>query len=832
VPIALARVNGDDPRSPAAILALRTERPAFIARTNGIALARDSASSMLALHRKLVRDLRLLRGQVITITLVVACGIASFVALRGNYASLVGARDRLYERQRFADVFSSLERAPQTLRDRIESIPGVRRVETRIVEQAMLPLEDVPEPLRARVASLPADGSDSLNWIRLESGRYPEVGHADEAVLLSGFAEAHGIVPGDRLPAVINGKRRDLRVVGTASSPEYVLAIGERAIAPDPARFAVLWMSIETLSAAFRMEGAFNDVALTLQPDGSEAAVKDELDRMLAPYGGLGAYSRARQASNFALEGELMQLQNMGSFLPAIFLAVAALLVNMVLSRLVLLQKPEIATLKALGYSNLRVGAHFLELVLVVAGFGAIGGVLLGEWIGSELVDVYSQYFKFPDLVFELDAVSVSQAVAASSIAAITGAFAAVYRVVRLPPAEAMRPPAPTRYRRSLIDRLGLARLVGPMGQMIVRELERRPLRSMLSAAAIAAATGLTVIGAWYYEGIDALLRTQFQEVMREDAAVTLLESRDERAVSELAHLPGVESAEGVRILPVRFRAEHRLRDGVVWGYPDEIEMRRLRDRFARPRPLPPQGIVLTDVLAEILGVGVGDTVELEVLEGERGKYRVVVAGLIDEAMGLQGHMASDALHRMLGQERQVSVVFLRIDPLAAGELDHRLKDLPYVADVTRRSALLARFREQSGNMIVTVSLIISLFAATITVGVVYNNARVALATRARELASLRVLGFTRAEISSILLGELAIHVLFALPFGLALGLWFVHALAGMVDPETYRLPVVLTGASYAFAAAITLLAAVVSALIVRRGLDRLDLIGVLKTRE
>jgi putative ABC transport system permease protein len=784
-----------------------------------------------ALDRKLLRDLAALKGQIATIALVVASGIASFVALHGNYSSLLQARDSFYDQQRFAHVFVELERAPQSLRSRIESIPGVERIETRVIEGAMLPLEHVPEPIRARIVSLPAGGG-GLNALRMRSGRLPEPTHPEEAVLLSGFADAHGIEPGARLPAVVNGKRRELRIVGTAVSPEYVIAIAAGSLAPDPERFAVIWMSSQAVAAAFRMEGAFNELSVRLEPGASEPAVISVLDRLLVPYGGLGAQPRARQLSNQALDGELVQLRGMSTLLPGIFLAVAALLVNMVLSRLVLLQQPEIATLKALGYSSLRLGVHFLELVLLVGALGSVLGLLLGELIGSELVGLYSQYFKLPDLAFELDFGDALAAVAISWLAAGAGAFASVRRVVVLPPAEAMRPSAPTRYTRSLLDRLHLSRAAGPTLQMITRELERRPLRSLLSASAIAAATGLTVVGGWYYDGIEALLETQFHEIMREDVALALTEARDERALGELAHLQGVMAAEGARVVPVRFRNAHRYRDGAIWGYPEQIEMRQLRDRYGQRVALAPDGIVLTDVLAEILGLRVGDLVELEIREGKRETQRAMVVGLVDEAMGLQGHMTSRALHALLGEEPKLSIAFLRIDPVAGAELDARLKDLPYVADVTRRSRLLARFRDQSADMILTAAAIISLFAATITIGVVYNNARVALATRARDLASLRVLGFTRAEISSVLLGELAIQVLLALPFGLLFGLWLVSALASTVDPETYRLPVILTSATYAFAAAVTLGASIASALIVRRRLDRLDLIGVLKTRE
>jgi putative ABC transport system permease protein len=673
---------------------------------------------------------------------------------------------------------------------------------------------------------------EALNAIRFYDGRRPEPGHNDEVVVLRGFAQAHHYAPGDRIPAVINGKKRSLRIVGTATSPEYVIGITGGAVSADPSRFAVLWMNTGAVAAAYRMESSFNAVAVSLGRDGSVPEVLVALDRILEPYGGTGAFERARQLSHRILESELQQLSGISTILPLIFLGVAALLVNVVLSRLVRLQQSEIATLKAVGYANWQVGLHFLELVLLVGCLGTALGLGLGKFIGAWLVGVYERYFKLPNLLFELDTGQVLSSITISFLAATTGALSAVRRVVALPPAEAMRPASPIRYRRSILDRLRLAWLAGPSLHMIVRELQRYPFRALLSTLAIAAATALGVVGGWYYDGIAALVQTQFHTVMREDAAVTFLEPLPERSVRQLAHLPGVIGAEGIRMVPVRFRNGPRYRDGILRSFPDGIQMRQFRDRMARPRPLPIDGVVLTDVLAEILGLEVGDTVEVEIHEGERGTRRLIVSGLIDEAFGLQGSMRAESLDRWLDQVPLVSQALLRIDPAFDAEVDRRLKEMPIIADVTRRANVLQQFNEQSAKMMSTMALAISLFAAVITIGVVYNSARIALSMRSRDLASLRVLGFTRGEISGQLLGELAVLVLLAVPIGLLMGHGLVVALAGSVDPETHRLPLLLTSRSYALAASTTLGAALVSALVVRRRLDRLDLIAVLKTRE
>ncbi|MEM9694092.1 MAG: ABC transporter permease, partial [Myxococcota bacterium] len=769
-----------------------------------------------------------LRGQLLTIALVVAAGIAAFVAMRGNYRSLLYAKNTYYERSRFADIFVHLEQAPMSLAADLARLEGVAVVEPRISEMAMLPLADSPEPIPGQILSLPPR-TEALNRVTLVEGRRPEPGRDDELVLRAAFARAHQIAIGDAVPVVINGRRRELVVVGTATSPEFVMAMGPGDMSPDPTRFGVLWMAQDVLAAASGLDGAFNDVTFALQPGASPQAVIDAIDLRLEPYGGLGAIVRAKQSSNFIIEGELLQLSSMSTVVPGIFLAVAAFLLNVVLSRLVQLQRQEIATLKAVGYGNREVGAHFFKLVALIALIGAAVGVGVGHELGSRLTALYGAYFAFPDLVFLVDARTWLSGVGISLGAASVGAMGAVQRVVKLAPAEAMRPPAPARYRQTLLDRIG--RWLGPAASMVQRELSRRPVRALASSAAISASMGLMVVGGWYADGLQALMYTQFHEVMREDAVVTLTQPRPARVLQSLRALPGVLHAEGMRTVPVRFRNGASYRDASIFGYREDTTLRTPRDRFGRAITLPTDGVMLTEMLGQLLDVRVGDTIEVQIREGERANRRVTVTGFIDDSFGLQGHMRESSLLELLVEPPTISIALLRVDPLEEAKLQDELKSIPYVASMSRRSEILERFRSQSGAMIATMTTLIMVFAMTITVGVVYNNARVALSMRSRDLASMRVLGFSRREISGILIGEMAVIVLAAIPAGLWFGRQLIAGIASTVDPETYRLPIVVSDRSYALAAAVAIGAALVSALLVRRRLDRLDLISVLKTR-
>lgn len=785
------------------------------------------------LTRKLLRDIRGMGGQILTISLVVAAGVASFVALQSTWQALLDSRDRYYYEYRFGDVFVTLERAPEGFGEQLEAVPGVATAYTRLVAPVRIPLETGTQPPIGIVVGLPRDGRPALNDVLLRQGRMVEPGRADEALLLDVFAEVAGLAPGDTLPVVMEGVLRQVRITGLATSPEFVFASapGGDPI-PDDERFAVLWMDRASVAPAFQMEGAFNDAVFRLSPGASEETVIAELDRALEPYGGRGAVGRDRQRSNYFLQMRLDQLEALTRFVPLIFLGVAAFLLNVVLSRLVKLQRTEIAGLRALGYQNREIGGYYVRLVGLVVLLGTALGALLGGWMGQGITGFFTDFFRLPLLEYGVSPGTVVAALLVAFLFGALGAFVALRQILSLSPAEAMAPPAPSRYRPSLLERLGVGRLLGSSGRMVLREITRRPLRTGLSSLGIALAIAVVIASRFSVDGFDFIVENHYERSTRENVAVALTGPTLERATREVGAVPGVIRSEGLRSTPVRVRSQSRWRDVVFYGYQDDGELRQLLDVGGSATRPPSGGVVLTGTLAEMLGVGPGDTVRVELREGRGGTHPVPVTGTVDEMFGLQGHMRLDDLNRLLGEGPTVNSVLLAIEPGTFSQVEARLATFPGVAQVTEKARTVQRIRELSAEPQRAMVFFLTLFGSIIAVGIVYNNARVALSVRARDLASLRVLGFTRKEISGILLGEMAVEVLVAIPFGLALGRLFSQLITRTLDLDEYRIPLMVTPETYAFAISMVLLAAVASALLVRRRLDRLDLIGVLKTRE
>ncbi|MBI5497070.1 MAG: ABC transporter permease [Deltaproteobacteria bacterium] len=785
-----------------------------------------------ALQKKLWRDLRGLAGQVATIGGVVACGIGGYVAMRGSLSAIEDAQEHHAARYRLADAWVDVVRAPDSVAAQLESVAGVERVVTRVVQRVTLPLEGLVEPAYATVVSLPPHGVPPLNALQLVRGRLPDPRATDEVATMEQFMLAHGLELGARVPAIINGTLRRLQVVGIAFSPEFIYPVPEGELLPDDRRFAVLWMPRDALARAFQMEGAFNNAVFRLQPGAAPSSALARIDSVLEPWGGRGAYPRERQMSWRILEQEKMQLEAIATLMPAIFLGVAAFILAFVLNRLVTLQRVQVATLKAIGYSNAAVALHFLQLAGVVVLVGTAGGIAGGTWLGRATVQMYRDYFYFPSLRFVLQPDALGVAVLVSLLAALAGALGAVRSVTALSPAEAMQPPAPATFRSGLMDRAGWRRLVAPAMRMSIREMARHPVKLLLSSLGIALAAAVLVATRCSIDSIEFLMDLQFYRSQREDVLVALRNPVPWRELHAVARLPGVLRAEGMRVVPARLHHGAVAREIVINGYAHGQTLRVVRDRRGNRAPIPDDGIMLTRKLAEIVGVTVGGVARAEFLDGSGRTVDLPVVAVVDETLGLQGHMSLDALHRALRQERHTNSLLLQTDPRAWDGLQRALAAMPATGAITRRNVVIEVFRQEMTGPVMAGVVILTVFALILACAVVYNNARVALSQRAHQLATLRVLGFTRREIAGMLTTEIMVHLALGIPAGLALGTLISHVVLSRVDPELFRLTVVISPATYAFATVVALLAGALGIGAVRQRLHGLDLLAVLKARE
>lgn len=803
------------------------------------------------LHRKLRRDVWHLRGPFGAVVLVVASGVSLFVALRSMNGFLRGAQERYYRESRFAEAFVPVARAPVGVAQEIGRLPGVAAVEPRIVVDVLLDVPGLAEPATGRFVSLPDVGGNGgaggevghprLNDLRLASGRLPERGERGSVVASAAFARANRLRPGDRLGAVLHGRFEPLTLVGTAIAPEFVYEIrGTGEIFPDNRRFGAFWMAESALAAAFDLEGRANEFVLTFAPGTTAAGRADllrRLDALLAPYGPLGAFDRSEHVSHRFLSDEIGETAVTSVLLPTIFLGVTAFLLHLVLFRLVGTQRAQIAVLKAFGYRSREVAAHYLALALAPVTAGALLGTALGFAFARALAGVYARFFQFPPELarFVPDGAVVGAAIAAGVGSGLVGALLSVRAVVRLPPAEALRPDAPERFRPSPFDRGGLRQRLSIPARSVARHLYRRPGKAALSLVGLALAGALLVASRFAYDAVDWIRRVEFEHVQRESVAVTFREALPRAALDELRRLPGVVAVEPFRGVAAELEsggARPARERAALIGHAAGGELRRIVDQRLVAHAPPASGLLLSRRLAEELAVSAGDSLDLLVLDGRRRRAKVGVEGIVDDLLGGVAYAEAGELARLAGEPGTFSGAFLAVDPLAERELYGRLKRLPGVAAVSTRRATAQSFDATIAESFRISLSITMLFACVIAAGMIYNGARVALSERGRELASLRVLGFSRREVAAMLLGEQAVLTALSLPLGLALGYALCRLIVIRFESELFRIPLVVSGATVAFAIVTVAVAAALAGALVRRRLDRFDLVSVLKSRE
>ena len=773
-----------------------------------------------------------MRGQVLAIMLVISGGVGVCVMSLSTYDSLLTTRDNYYRDYVFGDVFASLKRAPQSLLPRMAEIPGVANVEVRVVAPVNLEVPGFSDPISGLLTSVPDHQQPRINRLHVVSGRLPDSRRDNEVLISDAFAEAQHLKEGDELVAIINGRRRNMAIVGVALSPEYIYQIAPGSLVPDYQRYGVLWMAIKPLSVAYGMEGAFNNVVMKLQPEVSEQAVIARLDDLLDRYGGLGAYGREDQFSNTFLEQEFSQLETMATLFPVIFLGVAVFLLNVVISRLVATQREIIAILKAFGYSSWQVTVHYSQLLLVITGLGIVGGYGLGVWLGQLMTQTYTDYYRFPQLLYKVSPAIVIGVGLLTCAVALLGAIRAVRAAALLPPAAAMRPEAPERYQKSWIEKVLLKQRLSQPGRMIVRHMQRKPIKTMMSVIGLSMATAIMMVGNFQQDAVGFMLHVQFKLAQKQDISVTLYEPVALKTLSSLRAIDGVEYAEGIRTVPVKLRFQHRSYRTSVQGVSDDAQLQQVLSIELENIRMPEQGLMVTEHLAKKLGFGVGDQIELETLEGHRKTRTVVVSQLSQQYFGLGTYMRRENLNRFMSEAPAINTILMRVDSDKAATVYKKLREMPVVAGINLRQSVIDSFEQTMQQILLFFTFINALLGAVIAFGVVYNTVRISLAERGRELASMRVLGYTRGEIAYILLGELSLLTLLSIPIGFVVGAGLCQIMTQNLQSDLFRVPLVLSFYTYSFSALVVILSAIASAGLVWRRLQQLNLVEVLKTRE
>lgn len=792
---------------------------------------------MSVLHRKVWRDLRGSLGVLLTVVAIIAVGAGSLVGLRGAQRVLIDSQHTYYRDYRFADFWIDVKKAPLPAVERIAALPGVGRVEARVVFDVILDLPGVSQPLSGRLLSVPADNlREALNGICLVRGSWFSEDRPEEIIISDPFAKAHDLQPGDRVSLILNRKKESFIIAGTAISPEYVYMVrGAGDIMPDPEHFGVLYVKERYARDVLDFQDACNQVTGKYARgfEGDRAVLLDKMERMLDPYGVLASTPRDRQASHRFLSDEINGLGVTAAILPVIFLLVAALVLNILMNRLAERQRSVIGTLKALGYSDGQVLRHFLSFGLVVGLAGGIASAGLGTLMAMGMIEIYRDFYQFPQFVHRSYPDLLALAMAISVVFSVTGTAKGVWGVLKLHPAEAMRSRPPERGGAIFLERFpALWKRLGFRTHMALRSMMRHPARTLTGIFATSVSAAIVFMTLIMYDSTHFLLEFQFEHISHSDADIGMRDEQSVAALYEARDLPGVWKAEPVLGVMCRLRNGWRSRRVMVTGLCEKHELTTPRQRDLTPIDIPSEGLAIARKLAEILGVGTGDRIELTPVRGRRQTVTVRVASIVEGYFGLDCYASQEYLSRLVGEAAAVNGVQLAVVASQTEDLYRAVKDLPNAQGLTvksdaRRSIEATLTESMAASLGVTV-----LFAGVIAFGSMLNASMVEIGDRVREISTLRVLGYDSAQVAGIFIRQNLVVFVLGVALAVPMGYGLTLAAVSGYDTELFRMPVVFRPVMILMTGAVTLLFVLAAQWFVYRAVCKLDWLEGTKVRE
>jgi putative ABC transport system permease protein len=779
------------------------------------------------LLKNLTREILSFKAQVFSIALVIGIGVAVYFGFSTTYDSLLVSRDHFYQEAHFPDLFSRLIKAPRYLLSQISTIEGVEKIEARIEKDALISLPKMQQPGVGHFITIPDQGQPELSQLFMVQGRLPNI---DEVVVSESFFKANKLQLGHKLFATIDGKRKEFKISGIAVSPEHIIAIQQGAQMPDDKHFALVWINQSVLESALDMRGSFNTLVTKLKKNAIAMDVKNKIDDIIDRYGGTNTYDRSKQPSAVYVREELKQLNVQASTIPIFFFLVAAFILNIVISRLTRTQRSQIATLKALGYSNLSISQYYLILASLIVLLGTLIGILLGIWIGVSMVDLYGLFYHFPLLVYKMSYQKLMIAIIASLLTAFLGTFSSLKKVFKLQPADAMKPPSPTNYANNWLEATLLFQSLRPKSRMIIRGLITTPIRSLMMGLGVSFSVVLLILGLFWSDSLEVLIQGQYNFRQKESARIQLTHEMGSNIVYQIERLTGVLKAEGYRVVPVEVNYNQYTETTSIKGYPENYELAEIIDENFQKIELPKRGFHISQSLANKLSLKKGDQIELKILSGKKPIIKVKVSQIIPSFFENQILTTRKELARLMQTDDLVNTVVFR--SLAnSSRLYTELKKIPTVLSITFKESAMKMFTETSAKFLLVFALIFSLFAGAIAFGISYNNLRVTLSERDWEISTLMILGFKNIEVFKIITSEVLTLVLGFIPLGWFMGYYNARWLLLKLSMEEFPIPLHVSDFTYGLSASIVVLATAISFILIFWRLKKLDLVATLKSR-
>ncbi len=760
------------------------------------------------LRRKLRRDVWRQRTQFAAVVVVVAIGVAVFVAASDAYYNLKDSFATAYATQRLPDVVVSGPNVGAVAND-VARLRGAPFVTARTQQDSGARIAD--HTLLSRIVTIPDNGQPDVGKIALRQGRLPLAG---EVLVEQHLADHFKLKPGGTIELYGSHGWQPVVVSGSGLATEYFWpARSQQELMTSAEQFGVVFAPASLASTL--MSTPEHQLALYAR-DRSEAAAFVTAATSLAREHGLEVQARKDQPSFVALDQDVQTFGQFANLLPLLFLLAAVLGAFILLSRLVSAQRAVIGTLVANGIAPRTLRRHYLGYGLVAGVAAALPGLVVGVVLGRWLTTMYTDALGLPLHIVSLHVATMVIAVVAGVAATALAAWGPARAAARTMPAEAMRVAPAAHGSRSLLERV-----VPPMRdlparwRMVVRGLGRNPRRAIFTVVGVAVSLSLVLVFAGLRDTVANVLERQYGTVDRSDGQLYATSGKTGELVAAARRDPAVAAAEPFARVEVTLSNGDKSFDTILVGLPTDTRMHRFVEPGGKPTALPASGVLLGRGLGNLLSIHPGD--ELTVTAGDGTQLVERVAGFVD-------------LTHAAGSERDSGALIELRSGVARETVTHRLGQLPGAAAYFDNAALEATMRDAFQIMDVLVGVML-LFAIVMAGALLYNAMSANLAERSVELGTLNAAGMSRGILGRLVASENLLLTAIGIPIGLVAGIGIARWFMSNYENLGYRWELRMQPSTIVLVVLALIAASVVAQWSTWRGLKRINVATIVRER-
>lgn len=780
---------------------------------------------MKKLDLRLLRLINNQRGQFIAITVLVIVGLTVYTALSTAIVNLEDTLNYYYDQTNFADIFVQFSKVPESALNKVKKINGVKEVEGRIVFDIRMETEDSNEKVKTRIVSIP--DNNMINKLYTIEGNYIETKNK-EVMVIEQFANARNMNINDTIKPYIEGKTFDLKISGISASPEYVyLMENEQSLLPMPDKFGIIFVSQEFARQNFGFKDSYNEILVTVKDKEKIDKIKNQIEKELDQYGIKRIYTRKEQLSNRMVMEEINGVKKTSSTVPVIFLGVAAIIISAMLSRMIRNDRMSIGVLKALGYSNINVLMHYTKFSILIGLIGSILGIILGTVLSGSIAKLYAQFFNIPMLKFKLYYVYMFSAIILSIIFCTLAGIWGSRKVLKILPAESMRPEPPKQGGRIFLDRIDILwKKLSFSWKMVLRNILRNKKRFIFITFGIAMTFAITLMPSMMDSAMNDIFDGHYSEFQKMDYNINFSTPLSTNAINEIKHIVKVEKIEPKIEFPFEIVYGNNKMVANIIGVNNDTEFYGFKNINEQNINLPSEGIVLSEGLARFLGVQKGDKVKIKTFIPNKNDIYVEVKDIIKQSLGTNGYMDIGIMGSELLDKGLITGVYIDSND----DIKEKLENVKNISSIQSLEDMRSIFEEFVELTLYSIGMMI-IFAGILGFAIVYNSTIMNIAERKLEFSSLRVMGFSKKEIFKIVTKENTVMTIFGIILGIPLGQSMLSSLEKTFNTEIYTLEMNPTLSSYIITSVLTIAFVVLAQLATYKKINKLDFIEALKNR-